>query len=1137
MLGRMLWGALYVKAGFLAVLGLAAGLLYIRLSAGPLDVAGFSHQVAKSLADRLGPGWSVALNDAALQLEDGSPALRTAELAIRNPDGVPVVRAPYAIVSLDALSLLSGNLQPRLVELRDLHLRASINPDGSLSFVPGDDATAGQPPQGAAEAASASPKAPAAPGNEASQPSPLSLALASLFDLALERSSIVGAVDQARLTNARLTLVDAQQRERVGFNRVDARFVRTPTGARRFDVTLDGPRGAWRLNGEVEAAADGRRVGTIVAEAMPVEDALLLSGSTAFPGTTDVKLSGRIEASVSGGRIERLSGRVDASPGEVQIEDKDQPPIRVETASADASWNEAERTLALSDLSFTAGATRIRLQGALTATDQGWRAALSGRDGVLSGVSAQDAPVQLDHMEAKVAGGEGGGLVVERLALRGPTLDADLSGTLRTPADQGGINIAIRGTGVEARTALRLWPEAIAVPVRRFLGQNLHAGVAERVSIAVKMTANEIVKGASGGPIPDEAVRIDFALRGGELAVAEGLPPLSQANVSGAVTGTTASLQAPSARVQMADGRGLGVSEGSFVMANYWPKDTVARIAFRLEGGADALGSLLHAPLMRDIAQIDLDPSAMRGRADLRVSLPLTLKNLPPLQELPLSVTGGLSDLTINKVFGKERLENANLSLGYQSGGLAIRGGGRLAGGQATIDLRQPSGGAGEAVVSLTMDEAARTKKGLSFGSQLTGPLPVRVSLPLGKGTKGGPRVEADFSKAVVDNLLPGWTKAAGRPGRLAFTVADNGSGASELRDLMLDSGPVQLRGTVTLSTEGGLEKADLSSFKLSPGDDMRAQVERSGGAYRISVRGNVADARPILRGLTASSASAGAGGGKSQGDLDIDFAVNILTGHNDEVLTNASIKASTRNRELRQLQLTGRFRGASVNAQTARGARGAPVLTLQSEDAGALLRFADIYKRMIGGALALQATLGDKPQVGVVSVENFALRNEPALRRIAAEQPAAAVPAGSPASRLAGGEVPFTRLRAEFTRTASRIEFRDAVIAGMQVGFTLGGWLDYGRDQADIAGTFIPAYGLNNAFAQVPLVGPLLGGGTNEGLLAINFRVSGAATSPTLTVNPLSAVAPGFLRKLFLFGAGNPSDATSAAPPIQGER
>ena len=1127
MLGRMLRGALYVKAGFIAVLGLAAGLLYLRLSAGPLDFEGLADQVAKSLADRIGPGWSVSLNDTALQLEAGSPALRTAGLTVRNPEGVLVLRAPYAVVSLDAVSLMSGSLQPRLVELRDLHLRASINPDGSLSFIPAEEASASQPPESGA-VAEEPPRAPSS--NEgASQPSSLSLAVASLFDLALERGNIVGALDQARLTNARLTLIDAQQRERVGFSRVDARFERASAQARRFDLTLEGPRGVWRLNGEVEAMADGRRVGTIVAEAMPVEDLLLLSGSAAFPGWTDVKLSGRVEASVSDGRIERLNGRLNASSGEVQIDDKDMPPIRVETASADASWNEAGRALALSDLAFTAGATRVRLQGALTATDQGWRAVLAGRDAVLSGVSGHDPPVQVDAIEASVTGGEGGGFVVERLAMRGPTLDAELSGTLRTPADQGGVNIAIRGTGVEARTALRLWPEAIAVPVRHYLGQNLHAGLAETVNIAVRMTASEIVKGANGGPIPDEAVKINFALRDAELAVAEGLPPLSRAAVSGTVTGTTASLQASGARVQMPDGRTLAISEGSFGMANYWPKDTIARIGFRLDGGADALGSLLHAPLMRDLAHLDIDPSTMKGRADLRVNIPLTIKNIPDLQDLPISVTGALSDLTIDKVFGKDRLEGASLSVGYQNGGLAIRGGGRLAGGPATIDVRQPSGGSGEAVVSLTMDEAARAKKGLSFGSQLTGPLPVRVSLPLGKTVKGAPRVEADLTKAVIDNLLPGWTKPAGRPGRLAFTIAEAGSGA-ELRDLTLDSGPVQLRGVVALSGDGSLEKADLSSFKLSPGDDMRAQVERSNGAYRVIVRGNVADARPMIRALTASSASSASTG--HQRDLDLDFAVNILTGHNDEVLTNATIKASTRNRELRQLQLAGRFRSAPVSAQTTRGARGAPVLVLQSEDAGATLRFADIYKRMIGGALTLQASLGDTPQVGTVSVESFALRNEPALRRIAAEQPAATMPAGSPASRLEGGEVAFTRLRAEFTRAASRIEFRDAVIAGMQVGFTLGGWIDYGRDRADIAGTFVPAYGLNNVFAQVPLVGPLLGGGENEGLFAVNFRVSGAATSPTLTVNPLSAVAPGFLRKLF--GAG---DAASAAPPQQTER
>ena len=103
---------------------------------------------------------------------------------------------------------------------------------------------------------------------------------------------------------------------------------------------------------------------------------------------------------------------------------------------------------------------------------------------------------------------------------------------------------------------------------------------------------------------------------------------------------------------------------------------------------------------------------------------------------------------------------------------------------------------------------------------------------------------------------------------------------------------------------------------------------------------------------------------------------------------------------------------------------------------------------------------------------------------------------------------------RAEFVRSASRIDINDAVLWGQQVGFTIQGNVDYGRDRVDIGGTFVPGYAFNNAFAQVPVVGMILGGGQYGGLFAVNFRVSGSASQPTMTVNPLSAIAPGILRR-----------------------
>ncbi|MBV9075927.1 MAG: hypothetical protein JO048_00400, partial [Methylobacteriaceae bacterium] len=130
------------------------------------------------------------------------------------------------------------------------------------------------------------------------------------------------------------------------------------------------------------------------------------------------------------------------------------------------------------------------------------------------------------------------------------------------------------------------------------------------------------------------------------------------------------------------------------------------------------------------------------------------------------------------------------------------------------------------------------------------------------------------------------------------------------------------------------------------------------------------------------------------------------------------------------------------------------------------------------------------------------------------------------------GDVVAFTRLTAGFARTGSRVDYKDVVIFGSQVGFNLSGNVDYGRDQLDVSGTFVPAYGLNNAFSQVPVVGVLLGGGKTEGLFAIDFRVSGSAASPSIAVNPLTVVAPGILRKLFgwmLPGAEEP--AVTASP------
>jgi len=108
--------------------------------------------------------------------------------------------------------------------------------------------------------------------------------------------------------------------------------------------------------------------------------------------------------------------------------------------------------------------------------------------------------------------------------------------------------------------------------------------------------------------------------------------------------------------------------------------------------------------------------------------------------------------------------------------------------------------------------------------------------------------------------------------------------------------------------------------------------------------------------------------------------------------------------------------------------------------------------------------------------------------------------------------------MRVDFTRTGYFFAVSDGVMWGRELGGTLSGQLDYARDRVNFSGTFVPAYGLNNALSKIPVVGLLLTGGKNEGLFAVPFRITGRASQPTLTVNPIAAVSPGFLRKIFDF-------------------
>lgn len=1138
---RLRWFWLHCRrtlifASVVTFAGIAAAIW--MLARQPVSIDGLPERVAQGLEQKLGAGWDVRIGEATLSWLGFGPALDVERLRLYDPTGALVLSAPAARVGVDGFLALVGRFTPRAIVFEGVDLRLEHRPDGSIGLtnVPGEEpeVTAQRP-------------APPALGDQG-----LAVAIASIMGVFGGEEGPFGSIESASLTRSRLILIDRRHGERVAFDQIDLSVLRESDTRSRINLRVRGTQNAWSVGTLLTGRAGQQRRARVSLQDAALSDLLLLTGRTGIPVSGDTRVSGDIDAEISSeNSLLRFEGGLRLTDGIVNLAMEGAKPVSVRDAGVRVVWDPEKRVFGLETTRFDIGGVRAELAGSVIPgrDETPWRMQLAAPAVEVAALDGSAPPHTYDQFRIDASFPDRASTLEAAMELgRG---DARLALNVvagLAPGSPHGLALRLDGSRISIREGLRLWPDHLAWWVRDYLLGSARAGMIEAISIRSQFDPESFDAALAGGKWPDKALRIDFALSDGVFAPGPGLPVLREADIAGVVTGTTASVTARSARiVEQPDAtagttapRAMSFTDASLRIDDTTIEPTPAHLTFAVSGGADAFIALLRSPKIREGLTIAQQPSAVHGEASARFDIRFPLQNANDPAAMQILAKGELRNLTIAKAIGAESIEGGNLTLSYGPAGLALRGDARVMGQNATVDLRQPKSGPGEATLGFMLDEAARARRGLDFGSALSGTLPVRVTTALAEGPSGRSRFEIDLTRAAIDGLVPGWTKPAGRAAKLSFVLTERPSGHTLLEDLVLDGSGLLARGQASLAADNSLESADFSSFKLSPGDDMRLKLERAGGVSKVTVRGTVVDARPFLQYATqgAQPRPATRGRASQAGEppsFDLDLTTPILAGHNDESITGAEMKLSRRGGTIREFRLSGRFGSQPFLAELASQERESPVLIVRTGNGGAFLRYMDLYRRMFGGDLILSFTPFDARQEGLLQIGEFRLRNEPALRRILSQQPTGAVGGDSAVAQapvVNPDEVFFTKLRAEFTRTGGRFDVREAVIWGPQVGLTIAGFVDNARDRTDLAGTYVPAYGLNNIFAQVPLFGPLLGGGQYGGLFAVNFRISGAASAPQLTINPLSAVAPGFLRRLFEAGRSDPTGFRPQALP-----
>jgi len=101
------------------------------------------------------------------------------------------------------------------------------------------------------------------------------------------------------------------------------------------------------------------------------------------------------------------------------------------------------------------------------------------------------------------------------------------------------------------------------------------------------------------------------------------------------------------------------------------------------------------------------------------------------------------------------------------------------------------------------------------------------------------------------------------------------------------------------------------------------------------------------------------------------------------------------------------------------------------------------------------------------------------------------------------------------FVLSGDNATLTNARAIGAGLGLTAGGTLNLVKKTASLRGTIVPAYSINSALGNIPLIGRIFTGQKGVGVFAATYQLSGDIAKPKISVNPLAALAPGFLRNL----------------------
>nr|WP_170538677.1 DUF3971 domain-containing protein [Ruegeria arenilitoris] len=1022
--------------------------------------------------------------------QEWRPRLRLSDVSISDAEGRQIAQVSSMQASLAMRPLLRGHVRPKRITLNGAQIALTRAEDGSLSLTVGSGSAPVQNAPTLAELIEQSDQVFLSPVLSSLTSVELDAITLDYRDLRLGRSWVLdGGHILATRSEGALRLA-------TGFSVLAGRDYVSMIEA-NYTSTLGSP-----------AAQFG-----ISITDLPATDVAAQSPALAWLQVLDTPISGALRGSIDGaGALGPVFATLNLGAGAVQPNPETRP-VPFDSARTYFTYDPAQQVLDFNEVSVVSGWGSVQGEGKayLKGVEAGALESMAVQFR-LNGIRVNPADLFVDALEVKQADLDFQvRLNPFRLQL-GQVVVEDGEDLLRASGELVGlpegwsVDLNARLGHMASDKLLHYWPPRLAPKPRKWVTENLYEGNLSDMDFVLRLRP--------GDSKPE--LYLDFDFDDALVRFAKTLPPIQGGRGQATLIGRRFTVTARKGVVIADDGGAVDASGTSFIIPDTdIKKNTPGIVRVQASGSVTSALSLLDRAPLQLLTKANLPVDLASGSVRLGGTLSLPLIKGLKFEDTQFHFLGELIDLDTEKLVPGFRISAAKLRLSGDQTQVAIDGDGLFGEVPIQATWRQPIGGktAQRSTLSGQIELSPRLmdelKAGLPSG-MLTGQGVAEISLGIGGGEPT--KLTATSDLVGVGMAIPelGWQKSAATAGTLA-TEATLGD---QLRVDSLRIDAAGLRAVASISiANGALDRVQFSSFEL--GDWLAVPAEligRGAAAPDIRVLGGVLN-------LGKATFGSGSGGGASSGrGPNLDVALDrlqvteevALTGLKGNFETTGGLKGGF------SAQVNG---GAPVQGQVVpSGSRNA--VSLQSVDAGAVLRSAGLLTQARGGKLQLRLN----PVAGpgnydlTLKITDTRIQDAPAMAALLN-----AISLVGLLTEMAGQGIYFSSIDSEMRITPTEVKILSGSAVGPSMGLSFDGTVDTERKFLNLRGAISPIYMVNAIGSVLTKKG--------EGVFAFNYTLVGPISAPQVSVNPLSGLAPLFLRNLLREPAPTVSDGPNATP------